>query len=262
MFYFDKIKDKKILKSDLIDNVFFTTRESFIKTEEPEMLKTAERNKNEIKKFLYTERLICPAQVHGKNIEIFSPEKDNYPETDALIICNRDNEYRQKSGLSDSSVNFAIYLNFADCTPLVFYDKKQNVGAIAHAGWRGTVAKIGVMTVKKMVKELGCNVKNISALIGPCICESCFEVGNDVFEKLYASVDEFLPKINDNAKTKNNKYFANLKEINKKQLEKTGIEKIDVCPYCTVCDNNLFFSYRKENSTSSRHSALMSLRHN
>ena len=50
---------------------------------------------------------------------------------------------------------------------------------------------------------------------------------------------------------------ADLKGINKRQLEELGVKKIDVCPFCTVLDNDKFFSYRKENKTIKRHSAII-----
>ena len=58
---------------------------------------------------------------------------------------------------------------------------------------------------------------------------------------------------------RNDKIFVDLKEINKRQLEEIGIEKIDVCPYCTVHNNDLFYSYRNENGTGKRHSAVLKL---
>ena len=53
--------------------------------------------------------------------------------------------------------------------------------------------------------------------------------------------------------------FADLKGINKMQLNDVGVNNVDICPYCTVLDNNKFFSYRKENKTQKRHSALIKI---
>ena len=55
--------------------------------------------------------------------------------------------------------------------------------------------------------------------------------------------------------------FINLKGINRQQLIEVGVkpENIDICPYCTVCNNDLFFSYRNENATTNRHSAVIKL---
>ena len=138
-------------------------------------------------------------------------------------------------------------MNFADCTPILLYDNKKNIGAIAHGGWRGTVKMIAQKTVQKMT-DLGCDVKNIKGVIGPCISKCCFETGEDVKEALYKTIGEDVPKGN-----------ADLKYINKRQLEMAGVEEIDVTTYCTVCDNDLFFSYRKNHATTCRHSVILKI---
>lgn len=53
---------------------------------------------------------------------------------------------------------------------------------------------------------------------------------------------------------------ADLKLINKLQLLACGIEKIDVCEYCTSCQNELFFSYRREQGNTARHSAVIMMK--
>ena len=58
---------------------------------------------------------------------------------------------------------------------------------------------------------------------------------------------------------RNGENFVDLKAINKRQLEEAGLKEIDVCPYCTVCNNDLFYSYRKENRTKNRHHAVLKL---
>ena len=244
MFYFDNIDNKKVLKSDLIKNAhaFFTTRETIIKSKDPDFDNLITRNKQIIANYIgiYTQNLISPEQTHSANIQVATINKNEYPDTDALILTNK------KQG---------IFLNFADCTPLIFYDEKQNIGAIAHAGWRGTAQKIGILTAEKLVKEYNSNPKDICTLIGPAISLCCYNVGEEVFEQLSKTVSDFEGLY----KVKDENTFVDLKNINKRQLNEFGITKIDVCPYCTVCDNEYFFSYRKENATTNRHSAVLKL---
>ena len=283
MFYFDEIDGKKILKSDLITkaNAFFTTKEICIcnKTQfdesknykiqkspvkipiscdRDEILKQVqddsktvvqndkifaiEYNKKLIANYLKIEpeNLISPTQTHSANVDIAIENKFEYPDTDGLILTKN---------------NFAIFLNFADCTPLIFYDEKQNIGAVSHAGWRGTAQKIAQITAKKLINEFGSNPEDICVLIGPAICGKCYEVGEEVYNKLQATINP-LPH---SLPAGEGSIYADLKEINRKQLADIGIEKIDVCPYCTCCDNELFFSYRKENGTTLRHSAVLKL---
>ena len=151
--------------------------------------------------------------------------------------------------------NLGIFLNFADCTPIILYDTAQNIGAIAHAGWRGTAQKIAPLTAQKLCKNFDSKIENIIAIIGPAIDFCCYNVGQEVYEKLSKTVDNFdgLYEI------RNGEIFIDLKRINQRQLEEIGIKKIDVCPYCTVHNNDLFYSYRKESGTTQRHYAILCL---
>lgn len=244
MFYFDFINNKKVMKSSLISKLehFFTTRESIIKTKEDDFKELAEQNKNMFCEYFKVNNLISPSQTHTSNIEIVNVEQLDYPDTDGLIL---------------SAKNQVIYLNFADCVPIIFYDEIKNIGAIAHAGWRGTFGKIGVKTIQKLHDEFGTNIKNIKCAIGPAISFCCFNVGKDVCEKILSTVQNK----NGLSEMRNDNIYVDLKGVNKQQLIEIGVksENIDVCPYCTVCDNDLFFSYRKENATTNRHSAIIKL---
>ncbi len=181
--------------------------------------------------FSLNKKNIYPQQTHSDHVEIVE-ERLEYPDTDGLIITKK---------------NTPIALKFADCTPLILYDVKHKIGAISHAGWRGTAQKIGPKTILKM----NSNPKDIIAIIGPAIGLCCYEVSDDVRGKLLETVKDSTNLI----QGKN----VDLKQINKRQLEEIGVTKIDVCPYCTSCDNDLFYSYRKENGTSERHYAMLML---
>ena len=243
MFYFEKLKDKEILKSDLIKKAqaFFTTRDICICDKGSELSVEIKDNKNLLCEYLKIDKskFIMPEQTHSANINIVSDLQKTYPNCDALILAQKD---------------IGIYLNFADCTPIILYDEVKNIGAIAHAGWRGTVQKIAPLTVQKMV-ELGSKISDITAIIGPAIGFCCYNVGEDVFEKLSKTVNNFdgLSEIREG------QIFVDLKNINKRQLEEIGIKKLDVCEFCTVHNNDKFFSYRNENSTTLRHSAVLKL---
>ena len=131
------------------------------------------------------------------------------------------------------------------------YDPINNISSIAHAGWRGTALKIGAKTVLKMKEKFNSKPSEIIALIGPCISFSKFETSSEAIEQLSNTINDKGNLFDGN--------FANLKEINKRQLEEIGVSKFDICPFCTILDNDKFFSYRKENKTTHRHSALIKL---
>ena len=223
MYKIKEIVNHKVYYSDKVPaEHFFTTRSLIVK-----------ENIDIIANYfnISRENIIHPHQIHSDNIEYVTDKKE-YPDCDALILNKR---------------NYAIYLNFADCTPVILYDKKQNIAAISHAGWRGTALKIAPKTVKKM----NSNPVDIIALIGPCISFNCFETYDEAILQLKNSVTDTKGLFKGN--------YADLKEINKRQLEEIGVREFDIIPFCTVLDNDKFFSYRKENKTKLRHSAVVKL---
>ena len=108
-----------------------------------------------------------------------------------------------------------------------------------------------------MVNEFGSNTETLKCAIGPAISFCCYNVGEEDLQKMKETVKNFdgLSEI------RQGNIYINLKGINKQQLVEAGVkpENIDVCPYCTVCNNDLFFSYRNENATTNRHSAVIKL---
>jgi YfiH family protein len=247
MFKLEEFFGKKILISSFIDEenvrAFFTTRDFPLKAAEREdLIEEVERNKKLICEGLNIPlgNLVIPIQTHSDNIKIVTYANKNivFENTDALITKEK---------------NIAIVLNFADCVPIIFFDSVKKVAAIAHAGWRGTVAQIAVKTVKKMVQNFSCEAQNIIALIGPSIGKCCFEVKDDVKNEILSTVEKKYHKDLCNGN------YIDLKSVNKIQLLSYGVKKIDLCEYCTFCQNELFFSYRKEHGKTARHSAVIIL---
>ena len=114
------------------------------------------------------ENLIHPSQTHTSNVEIARAGISSYPDTDGLILANSEQ---------------AVYLNFADCTPVIIYDFENKIAAVSHAGWRGTAGNIASKTVQKMKDEFGSKPKNLKSAIGPAISFCCYNVGEDVYRQ-------------------------------------------------------------------------------
>ena len=247
MFYYETIDNKRILRSDFIEqaDAFFTTRDFCLCNKKELTLdeeKSLKSDKKIISDFLNidVENLISPEQTHSTNIEVVTNLKKIYSNCDGLILKDK---------------NIGIFLNFADCTPIILYDTVKNVGAVVHAGWRGTAGMISKKVLNLLTENFNSKPVDIVALIGPAIGFCCYDVGEDVFNKLSDSVDIF----DDLYEIREGRIFVDLKNINRRQLEEVGVKKIDVCPYCTVNDNDKFYSYRNENATTKRHSAILKL---
>lgn len=167
-------------------------------------------------------------QVHGA--EVASCDKDCaghwIPGVDGLVTTEK---------------NLFLCVNAADCVSLFFFEPKNKIVGIAHAGWRGTLGEIGKNVVQRMINKHGGKLENIIVGIGPSICGKCYEADKeryDLFSSLHSPQARMI---------KNDKHFLDLKQINVKILQDAGIKprNIEVSPYCTVCHNDLFFSYRK-----------------
>lgn len=176
--------------------------------------------------------LIVPCQVHGVHIEEVTEQNigEAFEDTDALIT--------RMAGV-------CIGISTADCVPLLFHDTRSEAVASAHAGWRGTVARIGVLTLHAMCEAYGTRPEDIRCIIGPSIGPDAFEVGDEVYE---AFAEAGFP-MNDIAfrHPETQKWHIDLWQANAWQLEQEGIptRSILVSGLCTYSNPSRFFSARR-----------------
>ncbi|MES2796888.1 MAG: peptidoglycan editing factor PgeF [Bacteroidota bacterium] len=183
-------------------------------------------------------QVVFSHQVHGS--EILKVEKSgDYSGFDAQIT---------------NIPAICLAVSIADCTPILIYDSQNKAIGAVHAGWRGTVANILLKTMDAMATEYGTKGENCYAYIGACISKTNFEVGNEVAENFNSQFKIFDPS--------KNKFFVDLKAANKAQLVEFGIpqSQIEVAEYCTVANNELFFSHRKEKGITGRMLAAIGLK--
>ncbi len=128
----------------------------------------------------------------------------------------------------------------ADCAPILLYDNKKKMVATIHAGWKGAYKGIILKVINFMLKK-GCNRKNITAAIGPCISKKSYKVKDDFKRK-------FLKKNKKNViffKERNNFIYFDLPKYIKYQLKLMKILKIDSINIDTFDKKNNFFSARQ-----------------
>ena len=159
-------------------------------------------------------------------------------------------------GLVTNEPGVALTIFSADCTPVLLFDPVARAIGAAHAGWRGTAAGIAVRAVEAMQREFGCRPENIRAAIGPCIGPCCFETDDDVpaamHDALGAQADPFLTR-------RGAKWHIDLKAINAHWLKSLGVRHIDICPHCTACRQDLYWSHRKVGNARGAQIALLAL---
>ncbi len=177
--------------------------------------------------------VVMAEQTHGNRVGIvedrttrgWTEAETAIPDTDALVT----NKERLLLGILT-----------ADCVPILLYDPDRRVVGAVHAGWRGTAAHIVSKTVETMVSRYDASPSRIVAGIGPAIGGCCYEVDEAVAKHFVAYPQSSVKSAR--------KYYIDLKDINKYQLIEAGIlpDNIEINDCCTACDNERFFSYRKE----------------
>lgn len=145
-------------------------------------------------------------------------------------------------------------VSIADCTPVLIFDPVNRACAAIHAGWRGTVAGITAKTLHTMEEEFGSRPANCLAFIGACISFDAFEVNADVADHFEATEKRY-----DALK---DKYHVDLKSANRRQLLEAGLpeSQVETSPYCTVLNNELFFSHRQEKGLTGRMMAVIGMK--
>jgi len=164
-----------------------------------------------------------------------------------------------EDGLITDRTDITLITYYADCVPLFFYDPVKSAGGIVHSGWKGTSKQIGLKAVEKMTQVFGSNPSDIIAGIGPCASGCCYEVDQmviNLFQWMGHELFEYLTP------TTKGKYLIDLKGINHHIMTKAGIlsENIEISSHCTMCENDVFFSYRKEKPKSGRMASIFALK--
>lgn len=184
------------------------------------------------------ENLVCSDQTHTVNLRVVTEE-------DRGKGFVRPKDYTDIDGLVTDVPGLVLAAFYADCVPLYLVDPVRRCIGLSHAGWRGTVGKIGKKTVELMREQYGSSPEDLVAAIGPSICQSCYEVSKDVIEKFQEAFDErFWPELF--YEKDGGKYQLNLWRANELGFLEAGVrpERIAAAGVCTCCNPGLLFSHR------------------
>lgn len=183
--------------------------------------------------------IVCSDQTHTVNLRVVSREDGGKG-----ILTPKD--YTDVDGLLTDEPGLVLATFYADCVPLYFVDTKKRAIALAHSGWRGTVARMGRCVTEKMKDVYGTDPADIVAVVGPSICQACYEVSEDVAD---AFAREFLGKGQADEiliSKGGGKYQLDLWRANEIVLTEAGIpaEQIQVTDLCTCHNSDYLFSHR------------------
>ncbi|NLA57710.1 MAG: peptidoglycan editing factor PgeF [Firmicutes bacterium] len=193
---------------------------------------------------------VAAEQVHGNDVAVVG-RKDR-----GRGAFSRVTALPAVDGLVTKEAGVWLTCYYADCVPLIFWDTRGRAVGIAHAGWRGTLAQVGMRVVEAMVETFCLGPKDIHVLVGPAIGSCCYSVGEELavlFEEKFGE----KPLIR-----KEGRIHLDLKAANRESLVRGGIPpgQVYLSKLCTSCLPGVFFSHRRDKSPTGRMAAVIGLR--
>lgn len=197
-------------------------------------------------------KIVSTDQTHTANVRVVTEADAGHGIISPKRFFNVDGQVTNVPGLPLISYH-------ADCVPLFFVDPVKKAIGLSHSGWKGTVQRIGANTIKSMKDNFGSNPKDIIGVIGPSICQECYEVSADValaFKKEFRMSDQLMYE------KPNHKFQLNLWEANYQVMTDSGMlpEHITITKWCTGCHSDLLWSHRKNENERGSLAAFLCLK--
>lgn len=172
--------------------------------------------------------------------------------SDKFSLVENPGLIKENDALITTKKNLYLVVTIADCIPILFYDKSNQIVGVVHSGWLGTHSQILLKTIDFAIKNLSLDREQTYFYFGPSICPNCFEVDEDV-----ASLFDYKF-----VKRKEKKFTIDLPEINLQYLLSLGIKKtnIQISKLCTFELSNLLHSYRRDKEKSGRMFGVIGIR--
>ncbi len=156
-----------------------------------------------------------------------------------------------------------LFWGFGDCAPILLYDPRQRVIALAHGGWRGAAGAIGPRTIAAMTERFGCRPADLLAGVGPAIQACCYRV-NEAVRQTFAAEPVaresavFVERADADGQPA---LYLDVTASNARQLLAAGVrpERLEVAPFCTGCAEDLFYSHRMRGHADGRFGVVIGL---
>lgn len=199
------------------------------------------------------EKMVLSYQTHTTNVRKVTLE-------DAGKGIVRERDYTDIDGLITDVPGITLVTFYADCVPLYLLDPVHHAIGLSHSGWRGTVGRMGQVTLEAMKEAYGSLPEDMIVCIGPSICQDCYEVGEEVAEQFRTAFQKqyweelLLDK-------KNGKYQLDLWKANEIIFQEAGVkwENIAVTDICTHCNHEQLFSHRRTGNERGNLAAFLQL---
>lgn len=211
------------------------------------------KNRQILAKYLGTtiDDMVSPTQTHSTNIQKVTL-KDK-----GRGMYSLDDAFENTDALYTREKNLYLLTYHADCIPVLLYNKKEELIASIHAGWKGNVHEIILKSLKHLQEYENCQPKDFYAYIGPSLGFENFEARQDIIDLVnQMSIDGSSYYIENSPGI----YHLDAKGLAKAQLLAFGIPEshITVDLHCTKTDQDHFFSYRHDHACG-RHASFIAM---
>ncbi|MDO4265736.1 MAG: peptidoglycan editing factor PgeF [Eubacteriales bacterium] len=229
-------------------------------------------------------RMVVSQQTHTTNVR-------EVTEADAGMGVLRERSYTDVDGLVTNTPGLTLVTFYADCVPLYIADPVHRAIGLSHSGWRGTVNRMGAVTIRKLSALYNSDPSELICCIGPSICRDCFEVGGEVAAEFEASFgfsrrSELIYRIDQKNGTEEGavpegktaasltpigpeekidrakKYYVDLWRANELVFLDAGVlpENIHTTNICTRCNPDVLWSHRKFGTMRGNLAAFLSIK--
>ncbi|MDF2521590.1 MAG: pgeF [Clostridia bacterium] len=197
-------------------------------------------------------KLVLSDQVHGDEVRVVT-------EADIGKGITRESDIKKVDALITNVPGVPLITFYADCVPVFILDPVNKAVGLAHSGWKGTTLKIAAKTIRKMSDTFGTKPEDCLVGIGPSIEMKCFEIKEDaaqIFRNSFADWELFMQRKDEEH------YTADLWQAILLTLKEIGVQEknITISGLCTCCNEELFFSHRRDKGRTGSLSAIIELK--
>ena len=161
-------------------------------------------------------------------------------------------------GLMSNEPGPVLLSMHADCLPMILADRRRQVVAVVHAGWRGTVANMAGAAMQAMTTTYGSHSGDVVAFLGPSISGARYEVGPEVAAAWSAIA---APDSRATWPGRDDRSQFDLRQANRERLTLSGVpaHQIENCGICTATNNHEWFSHRAQGAMTGRFGVMVTI---
>ncbi len=167
-------------------------------------------------------RMTCGNQVHGLNAVQITEDfigAGAFGESTAINDCD---------AIFTNIPNVPLLLFTADCVAVGIYDTAQQAVAVVHAGWKGAIGHLPVITIQAMTKAYGTKPEDCIVFLGPSIGPESFEVNQELADRFVKSYEVIVKPLNEDEHADNTKSTKSTEPTESTEFTESTESSMDV----------------------------------